>query len=582
MSKASSPASEAERRLQEVLAEYIEAVEAGLKPERAALIARHPDLADELNEFFDNQDVLAPLDGLAEINALPSTRLTAQGPPTHFGDYEILSEIARGGMGVVYRARQISLNREVALKMILTDKATTSNTLRRFQIEAEAAAHLDHPNIVPIYEVSEIDGQAYFTMKLVEGGCLSARLAELRLPAPGTNRREIERQLGRLVELTATVARAVHHAHQRGILHRDLKPGNILLDGEDRPMVTDFGLAKRVGRDGDLTQLGTIIGTAAYMAPEQARPNREGLTLAADVYSLGAIFYELLTGRPPIRGDSQIDTLLRVAKEKPVPPRQRNPNVPPDLDAICLKCLQKEPGRRYGSALELAEDLERWQAGDAISLRTPTTVERAWRWARRNRLSAALLAAVALLMVVVTVGSLLAAWRIATARDRADANAVRADENAAQAKENAEKAETNATQAESNAAEAALNAAKERSCAPTPTSPVTWPRRPVKRPKRRAPRIIVCSCPATWPMARAPSTAAICSAPWSGTARPWTATAATRPARTPTVFVSPLCCAAVPGWCRSGSTTIPLCRRPSAPTAGESCCSARTWPASGT
>jgi len=442
MSSAPSLTAEKQRRLNDVLAEYLEAREAGRAPERGELLAGHPDLADELNEFFANHDRIARLGrtvaagvGAPAGAAAPSPAAAAPAP--RLGDYEILHEIARGGMGVVYRARQVSLNREVALKMILPGQAVSSRTLRRFRIEAEAAAHLDHPDIVPIYEVGEIDGQPYFTMKLVEGGCLASRLEEFRLPAadrkPRPSRRSLEQTRSRLAGLLATVARAVHHAHQRGILHRDLKPANILLDGEGRPMVTDFGLAKRVEQDAGLTQSRTVVGTAAYMPPEQAQARNDALTTAADVYSLGAILYELLTGQPPFRGESYFDTLLKVVEELPVPPRCRNPHVPPDLEAICLKCLQKDPAKRYGSALELAEDLERWLAGEAVSVRRQTSGERAWRWARRNRLAATLLAAVGVLMVVVTAGSVLAAWRIDAARHRADSKAVEADEAAQKA-----------------------------------------------------------------------------------------------------------------------------------------------------
>jgi WD40 repeat protein/tRNA A-37 threonylcarbamoyl transferase component Bud32 len=441
MSEASSPALERERRLQDVLAGYIEAVEAGQAPDRADLLARHPDLAASLLEFFANQDGLSalahptwpdlqqPAAGVAP-STLPSVSLT------RFGDYEILHEIARGGMGVVYKARQVSLNREVALKRILADKATSPNTLRRFRIEAEAAAHLDHPNIVPIYDVGESDGQPYFTMKLVEGGSLSSRLDEFQVPVPGEGpipgRGVLHLRLARLAELLAAVARAVHHAHQRGILHRDLKPANILLDDAGQPMVTDFGLAKRVGQDINLTGSQAIIGTAAYMPPEQAMPSKDGLTVAADIYALGAILYELLTGRPPIVGNNYFETLVKVLEETPLPPRQRNRNVPRDLEAICLKCLHREPAGRYASALELAEDLDRWRAGDAISLRPASTVERAWRWARRNRLAGALLGAVAALLIVGTIGSMLAAWHIAAARDQERAARAAAEEASAE------------------------------------------------------------------------------------------------------------------------------------------------------
>jgi WD40 repeat protein len=451
MSNAPSLTTEREKRLCDVLARYLDALEAGETPDREQLLIDHPDLAHELRQFFTNADGLAvPAEpnntaAFSDNNSrtAPSAGAAAPECRRRFGNYEILHEIARGGMGVVYRARQVSLNREVALKMILGGPGAGLETLRRFRIEAEAAAHLDHPNIVPIYEVGEIDGQAYFTMKLVEGGCLAGRLNEFRLPLPsegaGPDRQGAAPKGARLADLLAAVSRAVHHAHQRGILHRDLKPANILLDRQGQPHVADFGLAKRVEQDSGLTQSQTIVGTAAYMAPEQARPSKEGLTIAADVYSLGAILYELLTGRPPFVGESFIDTLLKAAEEPPVPPRRCNPNVPGDLEAICLKCLAKKPGQRYGSAQDLAEDLERWRAGDVISLWTPTTAERFWHWAQRNRLVATLLATVAGLMAAVTIGSLVAAWFIAAARTQADDNARKADENARHATELADK-----------------------------------------------------------------------------------------------------------------------------------------------
>jgi WD40 repeat protein len=313
--------------------------------------------------------------------------------PKPFGDYEILREIARGGMGVVYRARQISLNRTVALKMIRAGEFASDEKIERFCSEAEAAAMLSHPHIVSIYEIGKQPGRQYFSMQLIEGESLAAALLKGRWRADG---RESCR---RAVQLLATVARAVHYAHQRGILHRDLKPGNILLDEGGRPFVTDFGLAKRVEGDSALTHTGSVVGTASYMSPEQASAARN-LTTATDVYSLGAILYELLTGRPPHRSGSFVDTLVLVRQQDPIRPRSIEPRVNFDLETICLKCLERDPARRYGSAEALAEDLERWLHYEPILARRSTLMERAGKWARRQPMIAAMTASILLLSAI--------------------------------------------------------------------------------------------------------------------------------------------------------------------------------------
>jgi len=332
--------------------------------------------------------------------------------PGLFGDYELLEEIARGGMGVVYRARQRSLNRLVALKMIGTGRSASALELRRFRIEAEAAAQLEHPAIVPIYEVGEHDGFAYFSMQFIEGGSLEDCLARFRKDV---------RSAARLI---VTVARAVHHAHRHGILHRDLKPANILLDSTGQPHITDFGLAKRITPDEPMqslfagepparrtstqamTQLGVIVGTPNFMPPEQADPRRGPVTIAADVYGLGAVFYTLLTGRPPFTGESTIGVLMQVVAEPPPAPRRSNPKVDHDLEFICLKCLEKTPERRYASAEDVARELERWLAGEPIKARPVSALGRTWKWARRRPTAAALVVVSAVAALALTIGGL--------------------------------------------------------------------------------------------------------------------------------------------------------------------------------
>jgi WD40 repeat protein/tetratricopeptide (TPR) repeat protein len=400
MSRQPKDTSSHDERVNEVIAAYLRAVQAGQRPARERLLAEHPDLAADLASFFADQDavlpVAAPLRGLitpaeaerptptpAETGAYP-----APGTVRHFGDYELEAEIARGGMGVVYKARQVSLDRPVALKMILAGHLASADDVRRFQTEAGAAANLDHPCIVPIHEVGEHDGQHYFSMKLIEGRSLSENLAYYADKPRAA------------AQLLVQVARAVQHAHQRGILHRDIKPGNILVDAQGEPHVTDFGLARRIEGEGNLTLSGAIVGTPEYMAPEQARAQK-GLSTAADVYSLGAVLYALLTGRAPFPGANVLETLRRVVEEDPAPPRSINPRVPRDLEVICLKCLRKDPAARYDSAEELAAELERWLNGEPIKARPIGLHERTVKWVRRRPAVAAL---VVLLLLAVQAG----------------------------------------------------------------------------------------------------------------------------------------------------------------------------------
>ncbi len=294
------------------------------------------------------------------------------GTPLRFGDFELVDEIARGGMGVVYRAKQLRLNRLVALKMIVSGAFASEVERKRFRNEAEAAARLDHPRIVPIHEVGECQGYAYFSMKLMLGGSLAARRGDF-VGEPETAAR-----------MVATIARAIAHAHDRGLIHRDLKPANILLDDRGQPHVTDFGLAKRADDPGGLTQSGARLGTPSYMAPEQAAGQSSRVDVRADIYSLGAILYELLTGRPPFRADTLMETVVQVLEHEPTPPGQLVPDVPPDLELICLRCLEKNPESRYPTAAALADDLERFLRDEDVEARRLGRLGRLRRWVRRE------------------------------------------------------------------------------------------------------------------------------------------------------------------------------------------------------
>lgn len=307
-----------------------------------------------------------------------------------FGDFSDIEYIGHGGMGVVYRARKISLGKTVALKVSRSDVLAPTGEAARFRREAENMAALDHPNIVPVYEVGSHGGRSYLSMKLLTGGSLD---------------QHIERYVGdtrAAVRLMLVLATAIRHAHRHGLLHRDLKPANVLLDEAGEPHVVDFGLARKAGTDSSLTQTGTVLGTASYIAPEQASGLAKQLTWAADVYSLGAILYELLTGAPPFRGETIIDTLQAVRKHEPVSPRLHDPTIDKDVETICLKCLAKAPEERYESARALANDLQRWLDGKPIAARPVSRPVRAWRWCRRHPRVSILSAVTSILLIVVT------------------------------------------------------------------------------------------------------------------------------------------------------------------------------------
>ncbi len=295
-----------------------------------------------------------------------------QALPRDFGPYELLEEIGRGGMGVVYKARQKALDRVVAIKMILATHLASPEHIRRFQVEALAAARLRHSNITQIHDVGQHHGQHYFTMEYVAGESLAQRIARQRL------------SFDAIVPLLSTVARAVDHLHAQGVVHRDLKPSNILLDREGQPYVTDFGLAKVFVPGSEATATGVIAGTPSYMAPEQASGHSSEVGPAADIYSLGAILYELLTGEPPFKRENPLDTLLDILGREPSYPRQLNPRVPHGLELICLKCLAKSPADRYRSAAALADDLERFARHEPLEVKPPNLIEHFIQWTRRQ------------------------------------------------------------------------------------------------------------------------------------------------------------------------------------------------------
>jgi tetratricopeptide (TPR) repeat protein/tRNA A-37 threonylcarbamoyl transferase component Bud32 len=326
------------------------------------------------------------------------------GGPTVAG-YQILGELGRGGMGVVYKARQRKLNRVVALKMVLAGAHAGALQLSRFQTEAEAVARLQHPNIVQIYEVGEHDGLPFCSLEFIDGDSLSKKIAGKPQPP-----REA-------AEVSELLALAMAAAHERGIIHRDLKPANVLLTKDGVPKITDFGLAKRLEEDSSQTKSGTLLGTPSYMSPEQARGDTRDVGPLSDLYALGAILYELLTGRPPFVGETMLETVFQVRHEEPVPPTRLNPKVPRDLETICLKCLQKEPHKRYPNCAALAEDLHRFQAGEPIRARPVGRAERLWRWCRRNPRVASLSAAVAVLLVAVLTGVAVLLVRLSRERD---------------------------------------------------------------------------------------------------------------------------------------------------------------------
>jgi WD40 repeat protein/serine/threonine protein kinase len=467
-----SGSSDRDRQVNEIITAYLQAVDAGQTPDRQEWLRQYPEFAAELQAFladYERVDRMAePLRPAApseravpgDAATMDSARPPAAGTGTtirYFGDYELLEEIGRGGMGVVYKARQVSLNRVVALKMILAGQLATESDVKRFHTEAEAAAQLDHPGIVPIFEVGQHEGQHYFSMGYVEGQSLAAKVAEGPL-APRA-----------AAALVRSVAEAVQYAHQKGVIHRDLKPSNIMLaeEGEERraesrkqeqtdspdsrgfppsalrsrPRITDFGLAKRVAADAGPTTTGQILGTPSYMPPEQAAGKRDEVGPASDVYGLGAVLYTLVTGRPPFQSANPLDTLRQVREAEPAAPRLLNPGIDRDLETIILKCLAKEPAGRYATAQELADDLARFLGGQPIHARPVGRGQRLWRWCRRNPVVASLTAAVVISLMlgtgIATYFALEARREAAHAREKeglAEAKAREAEDNLALAR----------------------------------------------------------------------------------------------------------------------------------------------------
>jgi WD40 repeat protein/tRNA A-37 threonylcarbamoyl transferase component Bud32 len=416
-----------------IVADYLDTLDRGQAPARAEWLARHAEHAEELGRFLDDLESLSPhrhptanihkdtfapssissprsllaktqgLEATLAHRITSATTLATGIPSSDFGEYELLEVIARGGMGIVFKARHKKLERVVALKMILAGQLASEHDIQRFRLEAQAAGRLDHPGIVPIYEVGEEQGLHYFTMALVEGSSLAERLSDGPLP-PRTAAR-----------LARDLAGAIQFAHQNGIIHRDLKPANILLDRQDQPKLTDFGLAKRVDDANNMTGTGQILGTPTCMSPEQAAGDSRNIGPASDVYGLGALLFAMLTGRPPFQAATPLETLVHVISVEPTRPRALNPSVPRDLETICLKCLEKSPGKRYATAAALAEDLDRFLNDHPIQARPAGKIEKAYRWYRRRPVIGTMAAALALLLIAVPL-LLAGLWQEAKAR----------------------------------------------------------------------------------------------------------------------------------------------------------------------
>lgn len=443
-------------KLDEIIAEYLREEDIGSEPDPSAWIERHGRFAPELREFFDAYErthvTATPLRAMIHADnrkpdavSVDQLRAKLKEIGNHaLDDYEITGEIGRGGMGLVLVARQRSLQRNVALKIVTADPLLSPARHRRFQVEVESVAMLDHPNIVPIYECGSVGPYRFFTMKLITGHALSQQMDNY-----ATRPRDAAR-------LIARVARALHYAHQRGIIHRDIKPANILLDQSDVPYVTDFGLAQQTDQDFEITMPGIVVGTIGYMAPEQISGEGQ-LTTAVDVYSLGVVLYELLAGSSPFSANAQSQTLLEIQRRVPVAPDRIRPEIDHDLATICMKCLEKDPNARYHSADALAEDLTNWLNNEPIAARRSTLAYRARKWLAREPRNAALVG-IASLSVVLGVGGVVWKWydaeRNRLAAETARNEAVGAEKAALTAQRSAEKAAARAKAARKEAVEA--------------------------------------------------------------------------------------------------------------------------------
>lgn len=378
------PESPEDLKLAAILSDLADEVAAGREVDIDRVCQEHPDLASDLRRLW-GAVLITDIAGMAsdqlpseESDPVTSRRWQRLQLPTRIGDYELIEELGRGGMGVVFRAKQLSLDRDVAVKMILRGRLASDQDLNRFLSEASSTARLQHPNIVPVYDVGDIDGRPFYSMKLISGSTLADLLVDGPLP---------ERQAA---EWIAVVARAIGCAHRQGIVHRDLKPSNILIDQDDMPMVSDFGLAKRFGVENDLTRSGSLVGTPSYMSPEQASGGREDVGPTSDIYSLGCVLYHTLTGRPPFVADSVMELVMLVIEQDPIPPRALRPRLDRDLETIVIRCLQKPPDLRYQTAEDLADDLEAYLRDERVAAASGRFTQVVARWFRDTHHAAVL------------------------------------------------------------------------------------------------------------------------------------------------------------------------------------------------